>query len=405
MAVINSNYTVTSTKTELEGMLHGTTLAQITSVNSVFNRAARQVLLDIDPAETKRISQTNTIYENVFDYSAPTDLKGDKVIDVRPQVSRRMSDIFIKRYGQEFDTTKNINGDNKIFNVKYNNGTKSLRIASPLTNSAILLNMLDSVTGNGTWSGSGATNLVADSINYADGSASLKFDLSSGADPTTSYIENSTFSSVDLSDLEGASALFLWVYLPTASGFTSISLRWGSSSANYWSVTATTTHEGNSFNNGWNLIRFDWTASTTETGTADSSAVDYARISFTFNGTAQSGVRANGLWNRLGVVYDIEYYSKYLFASSAGVYQETVDDDSNYINLDTDAYNVFLWQLALQAAHQQHSQNANFDINYYIKNYDEAKNKYIRQYPSEVQKGQSQYYIMPNRGYGGYYNK
>ena len=224
MAVINSNYTVTSTKTELEGMLHGTTLAQITSVNSVFNRAARQVLLDIDPAETKRISQTNTIYENVFDYSAPTDLKGDKVIDVRPQVSRRMSDIFIKRYGQEFDTTKNINGDNKIFNVKYNNGTKSLRIASPLTNSAILLNMLDSVTGNGTWSGSGATNLVADSINYADGSASLKFDLSSGADPTTSYIENSTFSSVDLSDLEGASALFLWVYLPTASGFTSISL-------------------------------------------------------------------------------------------------------------------------------------------------------------------------------------
>jgi hypothetical protein len=68
--------------------LHGTTLSQVENISGVFNRAARQLLLDIDPQETKRIEQlASPIFYQVYDYAPPADLKGQKIIDIFPQVN------------------------------------------------------------------------------------------------------------------------------------------------------------------------------------------------------------------------------------------------------------------------------------------------------------------------------
>ncbi len=50
-----ATYNVQDLKNDLTGILHGTTTNQIQNLDGVINRAARQLLLDVDPQETKRI--------------------------------------------------------------------------------------------------------------------------------------------------------------------------------------------------------------------------------------------------------------------------------------------------------------------------------------------------------------
>lgn len=47
------SYNILDLKNDLEGVLHGTTNNQIQNLDGVINRAARQLLLDLDPQETK----------------------------------------------------------------------------------------------------------------------------------------------------------------------------------------------------------------------------------------------------------------------------------------------------------------------------------------------------------------
>jgi hypothetical protein len=253
-----------------------------------------------------------------------------------------------------------------------------------------VLNDFNSITANGTWAAGGdATGLIADDINYVSGSASLRFNLSGAT--TSGYIENSTFTAVDLSDEEDVGALFLWVYLP--SSITSVDLRWGSDSSNYWNKTVTSTHESLAFQTGWNLLRFDWDTAT-ETGTPDSSSVDYARITITYDGNAMNNIRIDKLVARLGEVWEIEYYSKYLFSSSAGTWQETVSADTDTVNLDTESYNLLLNKCAEFAAHQQAAENSGFDVNYFKSEYNAGLLKHQAANKKQSIPAQSMYYSL-----------
>src|SRR3990167_8147776 len=146
-----ATFTISNVKDDLIGIVHSTTLNKITNFNSVLQRAARNLLSRIDPADTKRITQiTNALYDDIYDYSAPSDLKGNKIVDIRPQINRATSDSMSQRFGKSFDLLKRLN----------------------------TLHDCDSLTANGTWSVCGdGTNLTADTLDYVSGSASLNFDL------------------------------------------------------------------------------------------------------------------------------------------------------------------------------------------------------------------------------------
>lgn len=395
-----ANYSVLNAKADLTGLIHGTTLNKVTNITGLFNRAARQVLSDIDPQETKRYTLTGAVFSQVFDYACPTDLKGTKIVDIAPQVNRNPSDIFLSKYNQTFDIAKNFSVQD-MFTVVYDQGVRSLRMNFNNAPAPVVIDTVSSISENGTYFvATGASNLSENNQNFVVGGGSLQFNLLAGQ--TTGYLENSTLNPIDLSDELNQGTQFLWVYLPDSSSISSINLRWGSSSSNYYPSSVAVTQSGTAFADGWNLLAFSWP--TSSTGTPDVTAIDYIRVTFTYDSTLQTGILVNGLTSQLGSLLSLEYYSEDLFRDSlTGAFQATVTDDSNLINLGIESYNIFLNQLAYIIAQQLQGKDAlQFDAQFFLKAYTDGITKYKNTYKSEVQKPQTTYYNMPVKGYTGY---
>jgi len=253
------SYSVLNAKQDLTGILHGTQLNKVTNLTQLFNRAARQVMQDLDPQETIRIQQLNPVFTGVFDYPIPTDLKGTKIIDVFPQVNRTPNEITLARYNQAFDLTKTSLLNE--FTIIYNTGSRYMRLNTPFLPVPIGINGANDLTENGTWSvDDDADNLTVNNVNFVFGGGSLQFDLVPNVND--GLLTNSTQAAVDLSTLLNQGSLFLWTFLPTASVFTSIDLYWGSSNGDYYTNSATLTQQGLAFQDGWNLLQFQWLGAT-----------------------------------------------------------------------------------------------------------------------------------------------
>lgn len=390
------SYSVSDAKSELEGMLHGTTLDSITNVNGVFNRAARQFLLDCDAQETKVLEQLGVIYEGVYDYACPTNLKGDKIIDIRPQVNREVYDRYSQVYNQDFDVFKDIS-INRKFTVQWNNYVRTLRLDSFNLNKSININNGDSISGNGTWAVSGtASNLVLDTVNTVFSGGNIAFDLATG----TGGVVNSTMTAVDLTSHLNQSKIFFKVYLPVASAFTSVTIKFGSSASAYWSTTVTTDWNGNALVNGYNLLAGTWAS---KTGSPDVSKINYVSVSFVYGGTSTSDVQVAEVVSRLGTIVEIEYYAKDMFRdASTGAFKEKTTDDSDLINLDTDALNIYIFLVNFYCVQQALGQNSNFDASIFIDQYQNDLARYKRMYKSESVHPQTRYYTPAQRGYGQY---
>lgn len=391
-------YSVTDIKNDLSGVIHGTTVAQIQNLNGLINRAARQLLLDVDPQETKRTVQfVAPIFETVYDYPIAADVKGNKIIDIFPQVDRISRDIWTQEYNQAFDVAKqNIFVSGNMFTMNFNSGLKTIKVDAPWLNAAVILNQISSIAGNGTWAvGGTGSNLAVNNSNFVTASGSLQYDATTGV----SYIENSTLTAIDLSNYLNQSSFFVWVYVPTGANLTSVELRFGSSAGNYYAKSVTQTQQGTAFQNGWNLCQFLW-SSATIVGVPVPTAINYARISLTTTASA-TAIKINGLSSILGTILSYSYYSKYLFRNAAtGAFQEIVLDDSDLINLDTESYNLLFNQVAYLAGQQQQGSDAlGYDGSFFLNAYTQDVMKYRAMYKSEIQKPQSIYYQIPNPSY------
>lgn len=397
-----ANFTVLNLKDQLTGSTHGTTLNKITNLTQLINRSAWNLLAQIDPAETKRTTQlTNAIHNDIYDYTVPSDLKGRKIIDIRPQVNRTTRDNFTQGFSEAFDIYKALTEGKEIFYVRHNSGTKSLRIAKSGLTNAKTINSVNGVTDNGTWAGGGgASNLTKDTLDFVSGSASLNFDASTA---TTPNVENSTMSQVDLTDHDEIAKLFVWVFLPDSTAITNVILRWGNDTSNYWSKTVTAAHDGTAFQNGWNLLGFDWSTAT-ETGTVAPATIDYIRVTITKNAIADTDFRIDNIISSIGKIFEIEYYSKFLFRTSGGTWIESHTDDTDIINLDTESYNLLISECMLAISQQVQGEDSNFDIAYFKNHlYGDASSpdqtrrrgaykQYMMQNPSESIQIQSSYY-------------
>jgi len=141
------------------------------------------------------------------------------------------------------------------------------------------------------------------------------------------------------------------------------------------------------------------------TGTPDDTEIDYARITLNTTGT-NTACKVNGLNSVLGTILEYEYYSKYMFRDAiTGVFQETVTDDSNLINLDTESYNLLFNLVATFAVQQQQGVDAQADGEFFSNLYQQGVIKYKSMYKSEVQKPQSVYYKMPNANPGRWWGR
>lgn len=385
---------ISDLKSDLQRKIGGTSLNKVSGVYSLIAEAGRSVLTQIDPEETIRITQiTNAVHDEVYDYAIPSDFKD--VIDLRPQADRKVGDNFSKGFSEAFDLRKYLVKERLA--IRNNSGTKSIRIAASLS-SPTTLHQMNSITENGTWAvGDNATNLTVDTVDYISGSGSLNFDLTAGG--ATGYIENSAMTAVDLTDHDEKSSLFLWVYIPDTSIITNFILRWGSSSANYWLRTVTQAHDATAFRTGWNLLRFDWNGAT-ETGTVNPASIGYLRLTTTYNGTAETDLRVDNIVSSLGKIYEIEYYSKYIFRNSSGTWLETPTADSDTINLDVEGYNCLLYECVRLLAPEIMEEDAGFDSNFYERELHGSGTKkglyqkYREHYPSQRMRPQDTYYTI-----------
>jgi len=394
------SYPITTLLSDIATVTHGTTVNKIPGLYGIINRAARAVLLDVDPKETQRIVQLSQVFNDVFDYPAPADLKGDREIDLRPQAGRSPWDVFTQSYAKDFDANKLLGVVNKLY-TQWNTGVKTLRIEAPTLTAPVTITDTGSTAG---WSvGGGATSLTLDQTNNVAGGGALTFNLSAGQ--SSGYVENSTLTPIDLSNHENVSTLFGWFNMPTGSSISSVDVRFGTDSSNYWHYTATATQQNTTFQNGENLLQFPW-ESATKVG-SPSSTISYVRVTYNYNSTLQTGVKFCNLTSNLGYIFELQYYSKYLFRDpSTNVFQETITDQTDntkIINLDTESYNLLFNKVAFFVCQALQGADASYDADYWQTEYNNALARYKAQNPSEALKKTELYYKLPRKGYGKYY--
>ncbi len=409
-------YTVEDLGNDLTGVLHGTTPNQIQNFNGLLNRAARQLLLDLDPQETKRtVEFVGPIFNSVYDYPLADDVKGNKIIDIFPQVQRLPSDIWLQSYNQAFDVSKqNIFSNVNDFTMKFgftqhnsqglgNSTVKTIRINAPFLNPPVIVNQIEAIATNGTWAvGGTASNLSVNNSNFVQGAGSLQFNHTTGS----GGIQNSTMSAIDLSTVENQSYFFTWVYVPDGDSLDSVELRWGSSASDYWTVTTTQTQQGTGFVNGWNLCQFKWSDASV-VGSPNSASITYGRVDLVTNADL-TGCLVNGMNSVLGTVLSYSYYSNALFrVDNTGEYVQIYGGDtSDRINLDIESYNLLFYKVAEFAVQQQQGLDATFFDGPYFKNmYDAGILRYKSMYKSELQEPQSSYYNQPDTSYNRFYGR
>ena len=391
-------YSVTNLITDLGSVIHGTKTNKIPNLYGHISRAARQVLQDVDPKETQRIVQLSQVFNDVFDYPAPSDLKGDRFIDLRPQAGRTPSDIFQQDYAQTFDANKLSLTSNAIY-TQWNTGVKTLRIEAPTLTAPITLSDTSSLLG---WSAtSGAQNISLDTLYNVAGGGAIQFDLAAGS--ATGSVQISTLTPVDMTGHLNIDTLFAWVYIPLASAITSLDVQWGSDlTANYYHLTVSTTQQGLAFQNGWNLIALPW-ASATKVGSPILTAYDSVQLTVNYNSTLQTGLKFCSLTSNTGGIFELQYYSKFLFRDpSTNAFQESVTDatdNTKLINLDTESYNLLFNKTAYFIAQALQGSDAQYDATFFDSEYESALKRYKGQNPSEAKIKAESYYSLPRNGY------
>lgn len=397
-------YNIAQAGQELEAMQHGTTLNSVVDLYGVYNRAARRIQADVDLQETRIVTNFGAIYQGVWDYPLFVDLKGNSVADFFPQANRTSLDDFGQQYNKDFDLQKNysIKPD---FTPRYNNALRTIRINAPELPAGLQINAADLINDNGTWtSGGGASAPINNSVLYTDGvTSSVQTNLAAGQ--STGFLQNSTMTQVDLTNnFNNNATQFFQVYLPSAAAVTSLEFQMGSGTGAYYHLAGiTTTWQGTAFQDGWNLIAVPFPSMTT-VGSPVITKINFLKLIFTYNSTQQNQVLINQFYSRIGIQFMMEYYSKYLFRdATTGIFQETVTADTNVINLDTDAYDLFLFAAGADATQQMQGLSALFyDANFFENRYQTCLTNYKGKYKGEKIKPQTSYYSPPQAGYRRY---
>ncbi len=380
-------YTVQQTKDHLLGMGHGGTLNKVRNIEALYERAATIFLSKCKPLETMRLGTlASTIHDDVYNYALQDDY--NSLIDLMPQDNRDNWDKAFRRKAGQFDLEKAIK--EKTISIEGSEGSKFIRI-NWRSRAGKTLNSMNSLTANGTWSAVGtASGIKANDIFKISGSASIEFDLVTTGDG----IQNTTMTAVDMTDEDEVADIFVWVYLPSTTGVTSISAVWGNDlTTNYWTSTAQTTQaDGSAFKVGWNQIKFSW-ASSTESGTVDPATIDSFKI--TIAASAMNNVRVDNIVFSIGRNFDMKYYSKCLFKNSAGTYISQPASDNDYVLIDNDSLPIFLFELLVQMAHQVEGTDSAFDLNFAAGQLAELYPSFRSEHPDQRKKVAGRYTSLP----------
>jgi hypothetical protein len=303
------------------------------------------LLIEVDFPEAEKTSALTPIFDRVTSYSPPSDMRGDTILEVRPYPSGdKTQGINLERNQTwEFDRNYFWERNSGRYAIEYNAGVKTLRLFPEKDSAAnYILHNCNTYDQNGTWAAvAGAGSIETDTGIFVEGSGSVRWTASAN----TTTIANSTMTAVDTSSVAvGKSVLFADIYLPITT-VTSVTVRWGSDSSNYFEGTVTTNYSGSDWVVGWNTIGASYENATT-VGSPDTSDIDYVYISLV--GTAFSGeiFRVDNYALRDGDLFQIKYYTKNLVETAAGTKQQYMTDDDDFFIFNEEGEILYLDYLA-----------------------------------------------------------
>jgi hypothetical protein len=350
----------------------------------LINLTARIVAGDADLMSMRRKSTLSPfLFDDIYDYAVPTDLKNDCIADIKPQINRSTSDEWRLTEAGFFDRNKQT--QKNIFAIANESGSKRIRLSAEIDDTTLLVSGLDSTTdGGGTWTALGdATTPTSDSDYFVKGSASINYGINASGG-TTAGIQNTDLDTFDITEFVSNSSVFVWAYVSSTTGLTNFIIKIGNDSSNYYTKTITTTNEGTSFVAGWNLLRFDF-ASSTKSGTVDTDACKYVALFMTKAGSKVNEIdyRFDQIQIKKGQYSDIIYYSRYPWQTSAGVWILDSTTATDCLNAGSDEFNLFtLKGIELALNHYRNVSNLD-DVQIAKKDYKEALNEYKMLHPSE----------------------
>lgn len=393
--------TIGQVKTKITSGLHGTTLNKISDFYGLCEDAAELMLARIDPLETtRRASLVNAVYDNVNEYSLPVDFKSPADLEPQANTGNNNNSSLSRTFGREFKSRKK----NNTFAIAWREAVQFLRFRRSIRTPATI-DKADSLTENGTWAvGGNASNLELDTFNYVAGIGSLSASVSS----------------------------------PGA--VTNVSLRIGNNNTSYYTITVTAGHF-EAFQNNWNLLRFNLLGATL-TGSVDTTDMDYVRVTVNYNSgqsayfektltngvdlsqnymtagavflyfffdsiTSLTLVRLDNIVAALGTLYDIEYYSNYLFRSAAGSWKGKPTIDTDLVNLSPTSYKIFEAEISRIITQQVEGAMGVFDFTYWDNHLEDEETglyaQYATQFPSERFDAQTSYHDATSNTDMGYY--
>jgi hypothetical protein len=314
---------------------------QIT-IQNILNRAVRSAIAELDLRSTIRTAPlASKLFDDVYDYACPTDMKAEAIIDLVPQFGRTVANgSYYLVHPMVFDRRKTL--DERMVSFHEDDLVRRIRASLDVNDTSLMVASFNSKTADGgTWAVyNDATNAVNDGDNYVEGSGSVKFDLTGAA--TTAGLYNSALDTFDLTKYKDNGSAFVWIYVNTIANLTNFILEIGNSTSNYYSMTATTNNEGVAFYVGWNLVRFDFSGKST-TGTVTDTTAKHVRLYMTKSaGKSDDGYRFDGLSLHTGEYYDVMYYSRYGWQTNAGVWQENSSAATDKLNCDTDEFDLLV---------------------------------------------------------------
>jgi len=331
--------TISALKDGVAGLLTGTNLNNVTSVNNAIERALRTFLgkATIPEASTSKIV---TLYDGVTDYLAPDSIFGSTIKDIRPLgQTRQITDMSYREYGEDFDRKKQFSPSGARLTFETENGVRIMRIKTRYAPARIVLDPMSDTTG---WTASGSASLLTqDKSFFYLSPASLRFKLTGAG---TGILEKTLTSAVDLTSYQNVGVGFLELELSDLN-LTSIELRVGSDSLNYYLVNATQGQLG-----AWTVDQFldtpfD-TAGATIVGSPDITKIKYVRLAFTTSNTI-SNIRCGYLFVAMPSAHKVLYTTSGIFQTADGSISNYIRADDDLILLDDSAYNIFEHECAL----------------------------------------------------------
>jgi hypothetical protein len=337
-------YTYSQLKSDVNARIKGK-IGILVDTRSTLNQGVRQTFSDLDLLTARRKAKlTPNLFSGIYEYAAPTDLKGYGIITIQNQTFEKSRywnlvpyEQFLRR--QDYNTIA----------VSDYDGMRKVLLNTIVDDKKITISSFDSVTG---WTAVGdAENIDEDTTDFITRNASLSFDISS-AGGTTAGVENSTLGNIDITEyLKGNGTVTVWVKIASITGLTNYKMRIGSSSGNYYEKTTTTQSDGTAFTTGWNLLKFDMTSLTT-VGTPVDTACVYAALYMTKDASkvSETGYKFDDLVLHNGEISNIYYYSGYGWQTSGGTYIKNSTADSDLLNAGEEEYELILCKCTELAA-------------------------------------------------------